>query len=597
MGTDRWAAHPGLRGNAEIVRISASLLDRTERDCADFAALKARTALWPRAFERRRYAPWETFPLGLAQRALDAVEFDGAEVDEAVAHVIEGNRSPVHPGVGVWVASACRAFLQAAEWIADELESEGVALVPERLPRVVQSGSAAELRLLTAWGRWYGSRDGAVREFRRLRISRTRPAAAPSDEAIAFVAAAGRRAVGDPYRDAPVEVKDDDDAPARIRVVEVALAADVRPRVLVDDSPDRVRRRYLEQVRPLAQGITVGGERRPGPDCADCKLRASCDTLPQVPGLLGLDDPGTHRRTWSVTTGRDYLVCPARAHLRDVRLPAETPAEGSSVRRGVAVHQWLEAAHRRGRPCLPADLPDADAADPGPAAGVMTPEEYREARPYLLAHLAVCPLAGPGRITDVSAEPTVAAFDPAADVLVIAHPDLLRRVDGRPVYREQKTTVRELPAGTPREVFEQVPQLALAVLLIAHGVFGERTGTVELEVMTPSLARVLTFDAADATVLDAARRQITRMVHRWHRDTEFAPDPGPWCERCPVARWCPAPRTPASPEHTGPIEVDGVLIDPRTGEVLDAPVPLTTRAAAVSSSLSDPGAPDTDPPF
>ncbi|SEG80760.1 PD-(D/E)XK nuclease superfamily protein [Thermomonospora echinospora] len=595
MGTDRWAAHPGLRGNSEVMRISASLLDRTERDCADFAALKARTALWPRAFERRRYAPWETFPLGLVQRALDAVEFDGAEVDEAVADVIAGNRSPVHPGVGVWVEHACRAFLQAAEWIADELESEGVEPVPERLPRVVQSGSAAELRMLTAWGRWYGSRDGTVREFRRLRMSRTRPVAAPSDEAIAFVAAAGRRAVGDLYRDAPVDVVDDEDAPTRVRVVEVALAADVRPRVLVDDSPDQVRRRYLERVRPLAQGITVGGERRPGPDCVECKLQASCEDLPRVPGLLGLDDPGTHRRTWSVTTGRHYLVCPARAHLRDVYLPAETGVEGTSVRRGVAVHQWLEAAHSRGRPCAPADLPDADADDLGLAAGVMTPEEYREARPYLLTHLPVCPLAGPGPVTDVSAEPTVAVFDPAADVLVVAHPDLLRRVDGRLVYREQKTTVRELPAGTPGEVFEQVPQLALAVLLIAHGVFGAGGGMVELEVMTPSLAQVMAFDAADAKVLDAARRQITRMVHGWHRDTEFAPSPGPWCERCPVARWCPAPRA-SPPTGTEPIEVDGVLIDPLTGEVLDAPVPLTGRAAAVSATLGDPD-PEADPPF
>ncbi|MBA9004808.1 PD-(D/E)XK nuclease family protein [Thermomonospora cellulosilytica] len=600
---DRWAAHPGLRGNAEVLRVSASMLDRTERDCADFAAAKARTGLWPRVHERRRYAPWEDFPLGLVQRALDAVEFDGADPDEAVDEVIAQNRSPVHPGAAVWVRYACRAFLQAAEWIADELEAEGVELVPERLPRVVQSASgtasAVELRMLTAWGRWYGSRDGTVREFRRLRLSRTRQAAAPSDQAIAFVAAAGRRAVGNLYRDAPVEVTDDEDAPTRIRVVEVALVADVRPQVLVDAAPDEVRRRYQEEVRPLAQAVTVGGAHRPGSDCAECKLRASCEDLPNVPGLLGLNDRGTHRRTWSVTTGRHYVVCPARAHLRDLRLPPETLLnEGSSVRRGVVVHHWLEAAHGRGRPCSPDDLPDPGSGDMGPAAGLMSPEEYAEARPYLLAHLAVCPLAGPGRVTDVAAEPTVAVFDPDADVLVVAHPDLLRRVDGRLVYREQKTTVRELPAGTPAELFEQIPQLALAALLIAHGVFGEPAGTVELEVMTPQTAEVRTFAAEDPEVLRAARRQITEMVRPWHRDTEFPATPGPWCERCPTARWCPAPRTPAPLRDDSPIEVDGVLIDPRTGEILGSPGVLTPRAAAVSASLDSPDPdPDDDPPF
>ncbi|TNY37122.1 PD-(D/E)XK nuclease family protein [Thermomonospora catenispora] len=595
---DRWAAHPGLRGSAEVMRVSASMLDRTERDCADFAAAKVRTGLWPRVPERRRYAPWEDFPLGLVQRALDAVEFEGADPDEAVDKAIAQNRSPVHPGVAVWARHACRAFLQADEWIADELEAEGVELVPERLPRVVQAASAVELRMLTAWGRWYGSRDGTVREFRRLRMSRTRQAAAPSDQAIAFVAATGRRAVGNLYRDAPVEVTDDEDSPTRIRVVEVALVADVRPQVLVDAPPEEIRRRYREEIRPLAQAVTVGGARRPGSDCAECKLRPSCADLPTVPGLLGLNDRGTHRRTWSVTTGRHYVVCPARALLRDLRLPAETPGEGSSVRRGVAVHHWLETAHGRGRPCSLEDLPDPASGDTGLAAGLMSPEEYAQARPYLLAHLAVCPLAGPGRVTDVAAEPTVAAYDPDADVLVIAHPDLLRRVDGRLMYREQKTTLGDPPAGAPAELFEQVPQLALAVLLIAHGVFGERAGTVELEVMTPQTARVHAFAAEDPRVLEAARRKITEMVRPWHRDTEFSALPGPWCERCPTARWCPVPRTPAALPDGSPLEVDGVLIDPGTGEILDSGGGLTARAAAVSASLNSPDPdPDDEPPF
>lgn len=596
MSHDRWAGHAGLRGDPAVIRLSASLLDRTDRQCADFAALKARTGLWPRIRERRRHPPLETFPLGLVMRALDAVEFGGRDLRQAAEEAVAANRTPVHPGVAVWVSHACRAYLRAAEWITDELEAEGITLAPERLPRIVQSASAAELRMLTAWGRWYGSTDGTVREFRRLRMSRAGDEHTPSTLALAFVTAAGRRAVGNVYQDVPVEVIDDADAPTRIRIVEVTLLEGVPPRVLLDDSPERVRRAYLERVRPLAQGVVLGGERRAGSDCLECKLRAHCEDLPHAPGLLGAEEAGTHRRTWSVTTGRDYAVCPARAHMRQLHLPAAAPGDDSAVRRGRAVHRWLEAAHRRGRPCSPGDLPDPEAAEPGPLAAELTAEEYRQARPYLLAHLATCPLAGPGRIDQVRPEPVVAAFDPVADVLVIAHPDLLRRVDGRLVYREQKTTTGAPPSGTPEEVFAQVPQLALAVLLIAHGVFGEPEGTVELEVLTPSRAHLTAFDAADPQVLQAARGQITRMAGPWLHDTEFAASPGPWCERCPTAQWCPAPRTPAEDGHGGPIEVDGVLIDPRTGEVLDASGPLTTRAAAVCASLRDPD-PDEAPPF
>ncbi|GLZ14504.1 hypothetical protein Acsp04_47390 [Actinomadura sp. NBRC 104425] len=577
-----WAS-AGLQGTAGIVRLSASLLDRTDRHCADFAAVKARPGLWPPPGERRRFAPWEEFPLGLVMRALDAAEFDGADVDEAVSRVLETNRSPVHPGAAVWVRHACHAYMAAGKWIADELGD--VAVVPQRHPRVVQSGSAAELRMLTAWGRWYESPDGSVREFRRLRMSRIGEAEAPSVAAISFVAAAGRRAVGNVYRDAPVQVIDDERAPTRIRVVEVMLDDDVVPRVLVDATPEEVRRRYRNGGMQVAQRIVAGGDRRPGAECVECKLRASCDELPYVPGLLGLGDAGTHRRTWSVTTGRQYLVCPAQAQMRELRLPADRFDGGPAARRGVVVHQWLELAHRRGRACGLVDLPEPDAADIGIAAQVMTAEEYREARPYLLAHLAVCPLAGPGRVTDLMVEPSVAAYDPVADVVVIADPDLVRRVDGRVVYREQKTTAGAVPAGGPREVFSRVPQLALAVLLIRQGVFGrDGDGVVELEVMTPAGAAVHAFGVADPAVVGAAREEVARMVTGWHRDVAFRARPGHWCARCPVARWCPDRSEGADPD--APIEVDGARIDPRTGEVLDGPV--SGRAAAVSAVISEP---------
>lgn len=137
---------PELVGNPAVVRLSASMLDRREGDCRDFAAAKARPDVRSQVFERRRFAPWEDFPLGLVMRVLDAVEFDGADVAAAVTQALEDNRDPVHPGAARWIRHACHTYLETA----DSLAAEGGGLRPERHPRIVQrSGSPAEMRALT----------------------------------------------------------------------------------------------------------------------------------------------------------------------------------------------------------------------------------------------------------------------------------------------------------------------------------------------------------------------------------------------------------------------------------------------------------------
>ncbi|RSN57991.1 PD-(D/E)XK nuclease family protein [Actinomadura sp. WAC 06369] len=590
MPFGNWTPHEELSGDPGVIRLSASLLDRDDRHCRDFAALKSRPRVWPRRRGARRYAPWETFPLGLVMDALNLTEFGDVPAEDAIDKALGRARSAVHPGVAVWVRHAFDAYLRAAEWIADDLEAEGVAVRPEPLPRVVQAESAAELRVLTAWGRWYGSADGAVREFRRLRVGRPGERDAPSNDALAFVAAAGLRAESDVYRDLPVEVLPDEVAPQRVRLVEVVLTGDAPPRVLVDAPPAEVRRVYRERTRPIVTDIAFGVGTRPGSDCVDCKVLPTCGAVPDVPGLLGLEGRGTHRRTWSVTTGRQYLVCPAQAHLRELHIPAAQRSDGTAARRGRAVHRWLELAHgRAGAPaCTRGDLPDP-AGGLGIAAGVLTPEEYADAHPYLAAHVEVCPLREPS--ADVRPEPAVAAHDTEADVVVIAHPDLIRTTGGTVVYREQKTTQGAPPAGDARTVFTLVPQLALAVLLMKHGVLGgDGGGIVELETMTPSGAEVLRFDVWDPDVREAAREVITSMTARWHADASFRALPGPWCGGCPVADWCPdrAPNDPGAP-----IVVDGVRIDPLTGEVLGDAV--TGRAAAVADGVTDPT--EEPPPF
>ncbi|MFD9946740.1 PD-(D/E)XK nuclease family protein [Nonomuraea sp. NPDC059023] len=532
---------PTLAGDPGPVRLPASLLDRPATNCQDFTAVKARPRL--RSVERPRYAPWDTFPLGLVMKVLDAVEFNQADPGKALDRALAG----VHPGLAAWVRHACRTYLESFE----ELRCEQ--------PRVVQGDG----RVLTAWGRWYGSVDGSVVEFRRLRMRHPSGSAdSPATVAAAFVAAAGDP-VADPkrlYHDIPVPVELAAARPQRVRVVEVGLTTGVQ-KVLIDASPEEIRRQYDRVARPKAAALLAGGVRQPGADCSSCKIGPACSALPHTPGMLGLDDRGTHRRTWSVTTSRYYEICPAQAHLRELRLPAEWDTT-SAVQRGRDVHRWLEQAHRRGVPCEPADLPVL-------AAEVMADEDYDAALPYLLQHLEVCPLRGPGVITEVRPEPVLTAYDSRADVVVLAHPDLLRRVDGRLVYREQKTSA--CPRGiTEENVLAAVPQLALAVCLIAAGLFGTAEGLVELEQLHPHEAPpVIVLDAADPEVVATARRIVHERAVRWHRDVTFTATPGWWCDSCPVSRWCP--------------QSDGQA-RPRGGEVV---------LGAAAGFLDDPG-PETE---
>jgi hypothetical protein len=222
-----WTTPAGLRGNPRVIRLSASQLDRGNHHFRAFAAVKARPQLWPNGSEPRRYAPWESLPLGVVTAALDLVEFQGLEIDVSVMQALSQHRSPLHEGAGIWVRHACRRYVESAMWLDDELVSDGITLCPKPKPQVVQASSAAEHPMLTAWGRWYSSADGRGQEFRRLRLSRAGTDAEPSTLAFAFVAATGLRAKSDIYRDVPVAVEVVDVPPERLRVVEVVLKSDV----------------------------------------------------------------------------------------------------------------------------------------------------------------------------------------------------------------------------------------------------------------------------------------------------------------------------------------------------------------------------------
>lgn len=282
-----------------------------------------------------------------------------------------------------------------------------------------------------------------------------------------------------------------------------------------------------------------GTAERFGEGCADCKLLAACPTLPRIPGLLGILGAGQPLRTWSVTNGRDYAKCPAKDHLRRLHLPRSGEYD-PAARRGKAVHARIEQLHRRHppQPCterhLRADLEQLQ-------------QEWKlEAEQALLGarqlawHLPVCPLAPGTRVGRVRPEPTLAVYDPLADVMVLAKPDLLYE-DGRAwVWLESKTEGRTRVRDT--DVLRKYPQAAPTTVLLAAGVLGgERHGSqVELEILRPDGPDIYLVDPHDPVAVGRAGQVVRDLAEAWHGDLLLDPHPGPWCADCEVARWCTA---------------------------------------------------------
>ncbi len=137
--------------------------------------------------------------------------------------------------------------------------------------------------------------------------------------------------------------------------------------------------------------------------------------------------------------------------------PCDPPRQGRGRR---PQRTTWRAAHRRG--CR--DLPPPTAL-PGLAEGETGP-----ALRMLAQHRGVCPLDGLTAGEQVRAQPRLTAYDPVADAVVIADPDLLYSDAGGWVWRETKTSAAPLWEGIP--LLENYPQLALAVVLMAAGVLG-----------------------------------------------------------------------------------------------------------------------------
>lgn len=500
--------------------------------------------MWPRERHGARRQGRPEFPLGPFMTALDLIEHSKLTPEAALELAArEGDRPKAHPGLMKFTRDAVLQYLEAAPAMAT---APGCAVMEPSADEWVYlwtgtpPGGGRSVYEITAWGRRYRSPDGRVRELRIPRLgSAGESDRDPAEVAVAaYVAALGVPAVrpqrwSDPYRARACAQR-----PERVRVVQYGCA-DGSQQVLFDGTAAEAETRFLDLGSPRLREAVSGTAERPGEGCATCKLISVCTALPRLPGLLGITVAGQPVRTWSVTNGRDYEACPTKDHLRRLHLP-RTGEYDQPARRGKAVHARIEELHSRNpaRPCTSQDL----RADPEQWQDIWKLDEEQAVlgTRQLGWHLLVCPFANGMVIGKVRPELTLTVYDPLAGVIVLAKPDLLYQDRGAWVWRETKTGGRIRSRLT--DVLRSYPQTALAVVLLAAGALGGAAdgSRVELEILRPDGPDIYLLDPGDPATARHATDVVRDLAAPWHGDLQLDPRPGPWCDRCEVARWCPA---------------------------------------------------------
>ena len=392
---------------------------------------------------------------------------------------------------------------------------------------------------ITVFGAHLVSDDGAVRELVRLRIKGVRALTDPEVEE--FVVVAGWvLAKGVHPRFATTE-------PHRVRISEFSLdSGDYR--VLMDVERREAERRYLAAGRPVQTALD-DQTLNPGSGCADCAFLNVCPAVPNVRGVLGLPGRSVATRALTATDLASYDRCPTAFHvLRRDHLPASPPEEADGYglmarTRGISVHAWLSWAHSREsrETCTSDDLPDpsVDAAAARVAAGRagLGYEEYCAAFPYLQGHPESC-LLGYAGLDGWRTEPVHVVYDADADIVVVTSPDLTCRIDrDAALWRETKTST-VLPPDVESAIV-RYPAFALDVAMLAAGVDGTSTsGSVELEVLTPTQGAVFYVPLADGTLVSLAQKVVARIGHAFSQDTVFGPRPSALCHSCDAFGWC-----------------------------------------------------------
>ncbi|MFB6426904.1 PD-(D/E)XK nuclease family protein [Streptomyces microflavus] len=517
--TDVWPPE-GLIGDSGVVTVRLSMFGPERYRCPASDALKAR-GLRPRTRAAWKPEALETFPGAAFTAAAD--ELDRRPGSARTASQGGGRGRPLHDGLRQWTRHALDVYRKIFPADSDlRLAARPWVYKHER-----STPQGQEEYRIAAWGRCLESADGRRREL-RLPVNRLRVRTGPERAVAALVAAEG---------DSDPRVED-------VRVVQFALL-DGGQETLFEGTRAEALAEYRSEGAPAVRALLASREYRPGSACVSCAVAPVCPVLPKASGLLATTDRSRPRRSWSSTTGRSHRGCPARGYLRGLRIPSDDVVERSAAaERGRAVHAFLAEQHgRRPRTPCTAEIPP----DWVPAA-YRLPDEERQLGVELLRHHAeVCPLQADRSRSSFLVEPRLSFDDTAADLLVLAEPDLLYQDGGSWVWRETKTSGSDRPV---REVMATYPQLALAVRIIGAGVLPgpQAGGRVELELLRPGGADLRILDPFAPSTRETARALVREQVSGWHAETAFEAVPGPECDACEMARWCSArERRPAGP--------------------------------------------------
>ncbi|MET9555285.1 PD-(D/E)XK nuclease family protein [Streptomyces sp. NPDC006645] len=529
---------PPLRTNGDIrlIRTSLPLLREDTRDCPRGNAVRARPHL-EQVPERVRRKPIEDFALGPVMAALDAIEHEGVNPENALRG-LAGNRK-YHPAHMRWADGAVRNYLAARQSAQAERQRQGrppVFSVQEEwtvVTKLEAPGPHGAIRYeRTAWGRRYASADGAERELWLLSVNsvkRDRPIAEIAEAASVAATGAPSRAA---FRDIHRPVAGSTLRPDRVRVVGVGCG-DGTHDILADWDADECARRYEAHAKPVLGRIVSDDRLMPGSSCEKCEALSGCEQPPRTPGLLGAPAPRRprKRRSVSVSDLRAYASCPALFHLTRVLHLKSPEREGMPIRRGRAVDDWLNRAHAKGS-CRGVALPDALAG--------LSEDEQPAALAMLAQHIRACPLDGIGADEKVEVQKRLTVYEPEIDAVIVADADLLYTRAGGWIWHETKTTAKSLWEG--RELLENYPQLALAVLMMAAGVpdGDPRRSLIELEILYENGSRCEEVDPGEPDTLATARRVIKELASGWAGDERYEPTPGDQCGRCEMLRHCDA---------------------------------------------------------
>lgn len=215
--TQRWRLPPGMTGDPSLIRVSASDLGDQVR-CPERVAAKVRPAVKPRVQRRGPDPRYETFPLGRLMDVLDAHEFEGVALSDALGGVIEDDT--IHPGASMWIRHAAECYVASSAAGGDDpleaVRDYWVARRPGEQPEPTWE--------MYGWGRRYQSVDGALREFRFLRMGEAGERRSKEQVAVAaYTTATGQPAPWPRPWAEPFQTREA--APVNhVRVIEVGLS-------------------------------------------------------------------------------------------------------------------------------------------------------------------------------------------------------------------------------------------------------------------------------------------------------------------------------------------------------------------------------------